>query len=532
VIELVDVSFRYGPEEPFVLRGASLEIPPGELAVVVGPTGSGKSTVLELMCGLVPHFSGGQISGEVRVGGRSVLDAEPASLAGAIGYVGQDPPAGFVTDRVEDEIAYAMENLGVDPTAMRRRVEDALDLLDLHELRRAPLRTLSGGQAQRVAIASVLAAMPQVLVFDEPTSALDPSAAEDVLSSLARLVHDLDLTVVIAEHRLERVLPFAERVVALDGRGGLVVGEPAAVMADAPLAPPIVELGRLAGWAPLPLTVRAARRMATELSARLGPLQATTAPEAPGASCAEVAGAGVSFGPFQALQQVDLLVGRSSVTALMGRNGAGKSTLLGLLAGERRPDAGWVSVEGRDPEALDPAERIGLVGFVPQVAGDLLYAQSVAEECATADREHHLAPGTTRAVLVELVGEFDDATHPRDLSEGQRLALALSVVMAPAPELLLLDEPTRGLDYCAKLSLIGILDRLRGQGCAVVLATHDVELVAQVADRAVVLAEGEVIADGPARQVICHTPAFAPQVAKVLRPLDFVTVAEVAEALG
>ncbi len=191
------------------------------------------------------------------VDGRSTRQHRPRELADLVGYVGQNPLATFVTERVEDELAYTMENLGMAPDAMRRRVEDTVDLLGLHDLRDRSLRALSGGQQQRVAIGAVLTASPRVLVLDEPTSALDPAAAEEVLNALARLVHDLGLTVLLAEHRLERVLPFADRVVLVPGAGApLAVGPPAEIMRAAPVAPPLVELGRYAGWDPLPLTVR------------------------------------------------------------------------------------------------------------------------------------------------------------------------------------------------------------------------------------------------------------------------------------
>ena len=236
--------------------------------------GSGKTTLLRCVNGLVPHFSGGTLRGTVTVDGRSTREHRPRDLADVVGFVGQNPLASFVTERVEDELAYTMENLGVAPEAMRRRVEDTLDLLGLQDLRDRPLRALSGGQQQRVAIGAVLTASPRVLVLDEPTSALDPAAAEEVLNALARLVHDLGLTVVMAEHRLERVLPFADRLVLVPGGGRpLEVGPPETVMRGAPVAPPLIELGRSVGWDPLPLTVRDARRLAPDLRARHGPQQ-------------------------------------------------------------------------------------------------------------------------------------------------------------------------------------------------------------------------------------------------------------------
>jgi energy-coupling factor transport system ATP-binding protein len=533
MIRFSDVSFTYDGADRPTLDRVDLSIGEGELCVVVGPTGSGKTTLLRAVNGLVPHFTGGRLSGDVLVDGRSTRDFPPRELADVVGMVGQDPAASFVTDVVEDELAYTMENLGLAPDVMRRRVEDTLDLLGLHELRYRPLGTLSGGQQQRVAIGAVLTASPRVLVLDEPTSALDPAAAEEVLASLTRLVHDLGLTVLLAEHRLERVLPFADSVVLVPGRGSsLVVGPAAEVMVDAPVAPPLVDLGRLCGWAPLPLSVRDARRLAGPLRDRLAeavPPHAAPAPR--GDVQARLEGVTVRYHEVTALDAVDLEVRPGEIVAVMGRNGSGKSTLLSQLAGARAPSAGRVDVGGDAPDRLAPKALVTRVGLVPQDAGILLYGDSVAEECTSADRDTGLAPGTTAAMLERVLPGLPPGRHPRDLSEGQRLALALAVVLAPTPPLLLLDEPTRGLDYPGKARLVHLLGELAADGHAVVMATHDVELVAQVATRAVVLAEGEVVADGPARDVVCHSPVFAPQVAKVLAPEPWLTVAEVRAAL-
>ncbi|HWG73431.1 MAG TPA: ATP-binding cassette domain-containing protein [Acidimicrobiales bacterium] len=542
MINFDDVSFSYPAAPEPTLRDVALDVAEGELCVVIGRTGSGKSTLLRAVNGLVPHFSGGHLRGRVSVDGRSTRDHRPRDMADLVGFVGQDPAASFVTDVVEDELAYTMENLGVDPAAMRRRVEDTLDLLGLHEVRSRPVRSLSGGQQQRVAIGAVLAASPRVLVLDEPTSALDPAAAEDVLASLARLVHDVGLTVVVAEHRLERVIPFADRVISVPGAGRpLQTGPPSEVMATSPVAPPIVELGRLAGWSPLPLSVRDARRFAGPLRAEL-----TAAAAAAGAGAQAPAGAprGAPGGPVAtaealtvvyagrpALRHVDVEFYRGQITAVMGRNGSGKSTLLSRLAGARAPTGGRVRVLGGAPHTMTPAELTRRVGLVPQDAGVLLWASSVAEECATADRDGGLKTGTTASVLDTIAADLDPGRHPRDLSEGQRLGLALAVILAPEPPLVLLDEPTRGLDYTAKRRLGALLGDLAGAGHAVVVATHDVELTAQVADRVVFLADGAVVGDGPARQMVCHSPVFAPQVAKVFAPDPWLTVGEVRDAL-
>lgn len=281
MIRFEDVSVTYeGVAEPTV-RGVELAVPEGELVLLVGPSGVGKSTLLGTVSGLVPHFTGGTLRGRVTVAGRDTRTHKPRELADVVGTVGQDPLSHFVTDTVEDELAYGMESLGLAPDVMRRRVEETLDLLGLADLRDRPIATLSGGQQQRVAIGSVLTPHPKVLVLDEPTSALDPAAAEEVLAVLQRLVHDLGTTVLMAEHRLERVVQYADQVLLLAAPGEApVLGDPAALMARSPVFPPVVALGRLAGWSPLPLTVRDARRRAGALRERLSgaePPEETTA---------------------------------------------------------------------------------------------------------------------------------------------------------------------------------------------------------------------------------------------------------------
>ncbi|MFJ1604133.1 ABC transporter ATP-binding protein [Streptomyces sp. NPDC088253] len=542
MIRFEDVSVTYdGAVEPTV-QGVDFEVPEGELVLLVGPSGAGKSTVLGAVSGLVPHFTGGTLRGRVTVAGRDTRTHKPRELADVVGTVGQDPLSHFVTDTVEDELAYGMESLGLAPAVMRRRVEETLDLLGLADLRDRPIATLSGGQQQRVAIGSVLTPHPRVLVLDEPTSALDPAAAEEVLAVLQRLVHDLGTTVLMAEHRLERVIQYADQVVLLPSPGAApTLGTPSEIMAVSPVYPPVVDLGRLAGWSPLPLTVRDARRRAGSLRERLvelvprprTPQPRTAQPTVPRATApASIEALAVRHGRVEALRRVDLATAPGEIIALMGRNGAGKSTLLGTLVGLVAPAAGSVLVGGAVPHRTAPRDLVRRVGLVPQEPRDLLYADTVAAECAAADEDAGAEPGTCRALVSELLPDIGDDTHPRDLSEGQRLALALAVVLTARPPLLLLDEPTRGLDYAAKARLVTVLRGLAAEGHAIVLATHDVELAAELAHRVVVLADGEIVADGPTAEVVVASPSFAPQVTKVLAPQPWLTVTQVREALS
>ncbi|MFB6714450.1 MULTISPECIES: ABC transporter ATP-binding protein [unclassified Streptomyces] len=542
MITFDQVTVQYEDTAEPVLRDVNLTVDEGELCLVVGHTGVGKSTLLGAVNGLVPHFTGGTLYGRVTVDGRDTADHPPRELADVVGVVGQDPLDGFVTDTVEEELAYAMEQLAVPPATMRKRVEETLDLLGLADLRHRALHELSGGQQQRVAIGSVLTAHPRVLVLDEPTSALDPTAAEEVLAAVTRLVHDLGVTVLLAEHRLERVVQYADRVIHLPGDGHVVSGPPAEIFRTSSIAPPIVELGRAAGWSPLPLSIRDARRAAAPLRtrlARIAPPAVRAAPAANRAKLLTARGITVAYQGIPAVREVDIDLHSGEITALMGRNGSGKSSMLWALQGSGPRKAGTVAVgrpggpKTQDPQKVSAAQARRLVGLVPQTPTDLLYLESVEQELDQADSESGVTADGTRArtILDRLAPGIPDSTHPRDLSEGQKLALVLAIQLVAAPRVLLLDEPTRGLDYRAKGELIGIVDGLAAEGRAVVISTHDVEFVARAADRVVVMAEGDIVADGPTCEVVVASPVFAPQTAKILAPLPFLTVDQLATVL-
>ncbi len=549
-IVLEDVTVTYRDADRPALRDVNLAVAEGELALVVGPTGAGKSTLLRAVCGLVPHFTGGVLAGRVLVQGRDTRRHLPRDLADVVGVVGQDPAAGFVTDTVEEELAYAMEQIGVPGDVMRRRVEEVLDLLGLAPLRTRPLAGLSGGEQQRVAIGAVLTAHPRVLVLDEPTSALDPAAAEEVLAALTRLVHDVGMTVLLAEHRLERVVQYADVVAVVAADGTVTSGTPAALLPGSGVAPPLVELADVAGWDPAPLSVRDARRRAAplreELAAALrvqrdaAPAPARTGGPEPLLTATALhvrhraTGRGAPAG-VHAVRGVDLMLRPGEVAALMGRNGSGKTSLLWALQGAGTRSSGTVGVAGAtglvDPAALSPAVARLHVALVPHDPSALLYRETVAAECAAADGDAG-ADGAARAVLDAVAPGVPPTAHPRDLSEGQRLALALAVQLAAAPPVLLLDEPTRGLDYPGKARLAALLSAHAAAGGTVLLSTHDVEFAAQAADRVVLLADGEVVTDGPAARVLVSSPVFAPQVAKVVQPVRVLTVDQVRALLG
>jgi len=531
MIKFSHVSLIYPNSTTTVLEDLNLTIDEGELVLVIGPTGSGKSSLLRLINGLVPHHTGGILAGDVSVNGTSTQLAKPGAMAHLIGIVGQNPANGFVADTVEEELAFGMEVLNLPSDVMRKRVEEVLDLLGLAPLRNRSIATLSGGEQQRVAIGAALVTHPKVLVLDEPTSALDPIAAEEVLSILHRLVHDLGLTVVIAEHKLERVIQFADRIVHINGAGVANVGTPEEILINSPIAPPIVHLAKALGLPEIGLTVREMRRMTTQFR-EMPSRNRKFEPNEISNAVITIENLSVRYGTKVALNDISSEIHEGDIVAVMGRNGAGKSSLLKAVAGVNPVQSGKIRVLGIDPILLHGKQRRQNIGFIPQEPSDLLYGQSVQIECEQADQDNELTAGTTYSVLEQLVPGISGSTHPRDLSEGQRLGLALSVVISSNPSILILDEPTRGLDYEAKSQLTRILIQFAATfGKAVVLATHDVELVAELANRVIFVADGDFVADGTTLDVLLSSPAFAPQVAKVMSPQPWLRVKDVVAAI-
>jgi len=501
VLELDRVSYRYPGAVRAALDDVSVEISPGEMVVVAGASGSGKSTLLRAASGLVPHFFGGDVSGQVTVAGIDTRAHGPGDLAHAVGTLFQDPETQVVMGTVRAELAFPLENRGESSAAVARGVEEAALALGIAELLDRSTAELSGGELQRVALGAALAGRPQLVVLDEPTSQLDPVAGDELIGLLRRLNEDFDVAVLLAEHRLERCLGAADRVLAMvDGRIGF--DGPAETFLEwaAGSAPALETPGArmLRGLGLRPAVGVKNARAALRRSGLLPRERGDRAPEMavldrPGRAALSFRGVWheLASGPA-ILRGVSLAVGPSERVALMGRNGAGKSTLLRHAAGLMRATRGRVESAGR-------------VALLLQNPTDYLIHEHVQDEApAAALRAVGLNPDT-------LAGR-----HPRELSGGEKQRLALAIVLGDGSDpaaVVCLDEPTRGMDRAVKEELAALL---RGLDAAVVVATHDPEFVAAFAQRVVLLADGAPIADGPAAEVLSGGTYFATETARIL----------------
>ena len=504
---LASLSYHYPGETVAALVDVDLDLQPG-LTLVSGPSGGGKSTLLRVLNGLVPHFHGGRIGGAATVLGLDVLTTPTRWLARQVGFVFQDPELQAVYGTVEREVAFALENTGADPARMGDEVDAALSAVGVLHLRGRALATLSGGERQRVAIASAMALRPDLIVLDEPSSQLDWDGARQVAHACRRLA-DQGSAVVVTEHRLDWLLPVADGLVLVEGgriRGPAPAGAMAGRLAT---PPPLVELGLRLGWTPLPLSIEAARPLAPKLSGR-AVIRPRSSPgwTAKGLTISATPGAEI------VLEAADIEGGSGEVVVVIGANGSGKTTLLRVLAGLLKPRAGSVERQAG-----------GRVAYLPQNPGALLHRPTLRSEVElTLARSGDSEP--PEAILAELGLSALAGRYPRDLSSGQRQRAALAAVLAGSPALALLDEPTRGMDGEARARLGKLLRRLAGRGCAVVLATHDLDLAAEVGDRILLLKGGRALDLGHPETALSGDVRYATQIGR-LYPGGPVTVAGV-----
>lgn len=548
-----DLTCRYADPAAQALAGVTLTAAPGELVAIMGATGAGKSTLLRCINALVPSLVPAECGGEIRLGALPLLGAEVGHLAGRVAMVFQDFEAQLFATNVRLEVAFGPGQLGVPPDEIAARVERTLALVNLAELAHRDPSTLSGGQKQRLAIASILAMEPDVLLLDEPATDLDPIGRRELYAALEG-VRGEHLVLLAVEHEIDAVVG-ADRLILM--REGRVVadGPAAAIVRDVDLVlecgvrpHDLAVLGRRLGI-DLPIAVDEAVAI---LRARPGVPAPTVAaptprgnPGPPGNHILEVHGLSHTYeGGTRALEDVSLAIGAGEFIALIGQNGSGKTTLAKHLNGLLHADTGHVRLDGTDLRTL-PLERVAReVGYVFQNPDHQLFAATVADEVAFGPRNFGLA-GAVLAERVEatlaavnLAAERDE--DPFLLRKGERQRLAVATVLAMRPRVLILDEPTTGLDYPQQRKMLELLAELRAGGTTIIVITHSPWVVVEYAERALLMRGGRLVFDGAldtllADETLLRSAAFeAPPAARVARALGIParTVDELARALG
>lgn len=507
MIEAWHLSYTYPESSRPVLSGLDLKVGGGEMLLVVGRSGSGKSTLLRAINGLVPHFYGGRFGGRLVVDGLDTRGATPAELAAQVGFVFQEPEGRFVTGSVADEIAFGLEVARVPGRDIRRQVEEIVARFGLAPLLLRPLDRLSAGEQQKVAVAAALARQPRVLVMDEPTSQLDAESAEEALNWTLVLRRELGLTVVVAEHRLARLLPASSSMVYLSEGGEVEAGPVSEVVNAMPYLPPLMQVARALG-----LPAEAGLGTNEDLRKRvLAAANIRLRRSGPGPVLLAASDLHFHYNGLKALDGASLEVRAGEVVALVGRNGSGKTTLLRCLMGLLTPDRGHIWFEGNSLDGWPVSRRARRIGFVPQWPSAMLFGQSVRQELWQTLRNHGLehSPPLEPERLLERLGLRAVAErYPRDLSSGERQRAAIAAVMVAQPKVVLLDEPTLGIDPLAQRDLGSLIESWRGEGMGVVLATHDIEFAATHADTVILLEAGRVENWGPASETLFSRPAL------------------------
>lgn len=557
-----DLWFRYEIAKDYTLRDVDFRARPGEFILLIGPSGCGKTTLINAINGVIPHVLKGIIKGEVIVSDGEkeyiVKDTPIRILSTIVGTVFQDPEIQFFTLSVLTELAFGPENLMLSPDEIRRRIDFAAKATDIEHLLHKSIFDLSGGQKQRVAIASTLAMMPKVLILDEPTANLDPQGAKEVLSVIDKLVRELNMSVILIEHRLEEVTKYADRVVVMNDGEILAEGSPKKVFGDPQIVDLLYNIGIRPPWHieilhkvaqrfnvkidsnDIPLTIEEAARVLSKIllnSNRNAELKKYRELEinyenlSKRRKVIEIRNLWYVYPDGTvALKGINLDIYEGEFVGIIGQNGSGKSTLCLTILGLYKPSHGYVKVLGKDVSMMSLAEASENVGMIFQNPDLMLFQNTVWDEIAFGPKNLGLPPKEiSRRVkealrMMKLVRYKD--WKPRALSRGQRHRIAVASILSMRPRILIADEPTTGQDYGSCKEYLELLRRLNEeQKMTIIVVSHTMDIIAKYAKRVIVLKNGRIVADGPThkifenKNVLLETDLEQPRVAQIIEEL-------------
>jgi len=557
LIEINNVTFTYAEGKKPALNDVSLSINDSEFILIAGPSGCGKSTLCRCINGLVPSFYGGKISGSVTVQNINTLHTPTKEMAKTVGMVFQDPENQLIATDVEREIAFGLENLGLSKTLMAKRIEEVLDTVGIDHLRHRQISTLSGGEKQKTAIASVLVLHPEIFVLDEPTSELDPKGAEEVIQLVKRLNEEFGLTVLLVEHRIDRVLQSVDRLILMNN--GMIayddnprdwihhVGDTLPDIGVPPITRLSVALQKKNIDTKTPLTIKEGRQNFSALlkSKKFKKTDFSSIRKSKNSNDSVVAIKNLWYKYTDSptiLRGINLSISKGEFVSLIGRNASGKTTLAKMLNGLLKPTKGTVEINGINTTKTSVETLSKYVGYVFQDPNVHLFADTVEEEITFMMHNLGFSPKSTEESLEKMLKQFNlnycRYAYPRSLSTGEKQRVALSSVLAANPQLLILDEPTRGLDYELKKTLMHHLKTYQQNGGTILLITHDVELIAEFGERVLLISEGNIVADGTKHDVLSNSLHFSPQINRLIQPFtkyglasDILTVDEIMQGI-
>ena len=523
IFKIEDLTYYYPETEIPAINKINLQIEEGEFLLIVGPSGCGKSTLARVLSGFIPSFYGGSLHGQVYYKDRSIFNIKRQRLHREIGLVFQNPERQLIMGNTEREIAFGMENLGIEPKEIARKIVEVASFLGLSELKERRSWELSSGEKQKLVIGAILAMTPQVLILDEPTSQLDPLSAEEILHALRRLSEELGYTIILIEHRLERCFHFADRIILLE-EGEIKCDAPPgrfskwAIQKSSSFIPPVSKFFAKKNSEKVPLTVQEGRTiLKNKIVSRNHPIRPNDKYKK------EIIKTKDLYYSYnngtEALRGINLGFSQGEFNCILGENGAGKTTFLKLLIGILKPNRGKLFINNNDSSYLNEEEIVKMIGYLSQNPNDYLFNESVEGELKYTMHNFGL---TDYKLIDDILNILDISQHkiryPRELSTGERQRIALATVMVTQPDVLLLDEPTRGLDCELKTKLGKTLQALaREDKKTIILVTHDIEFASEFADRVILLSAGQVIAEGDKYEVLKDNLFYSSQVNKLFR---------------
>lgn len=534
-ISIKGLSYSYPAEKGNVLEDINIGIGSGEIVFVCGDSGSGKTTLGKAMTGAVPGFYGGTMKGSVSVNGTEISIMEHSRRAAEITMVFQDPERQLMMSRVHREIAFGLENVGVDPSQIKRRVWESMQFCNILDLWDREIKTLSGGQKQKVAVAAAIAYIPKCIIFDEPTSQLDPLAAEEIIALISKINRELGITAVIIEQRIERCFEISDRVLLMEKGRVAFYGSREEFYSrpqeDLSRRLPVhMRLAKHAGAVKMPSSVKETRTLMASMAKGPAPAWPAAKP-APGevgkaAELLRMKGLGVSFGSREVIKKLDCTLAKGDFTGIFGPNGAGKSTLLKAAAGLLKY-SGSIRLNGSEVSKYRNRDIGKVIGYVSQNPNDYISRDTVYDELKfTLDNFGCSDFSAIEEVLMELDLMAVRDKNPRDLSGGERQRVAIASVLVNRPEMLLLDEPTRGLDPKLKQQLGNLLLKLNRGGVTIILVTHDIEFATEFCSSYMLLFSGEIISTGTREDVLKDGIFYTTAANKIFRDIapDIYTV--------